>query len=190
MRTTWLASASVLVLLVAFRLISAAGFLPNFSPLPAIFLCSLIFLKGRTAWILPLLAWLVSDPFVSLIQKSPVLGYHHLAIFTGLATVAGIGVFLRRRPTPLVALGGSLAASLLFYAVSNTFSFATDPIYSKTLEGFVQAQWTGPVGFGPTWLFLRNLALGNFLFTGLFVAVLYPFQLRNRSMVQGSVQHS
>ena len=46
-------------------------------------------------------------------------------------------------------------------------SFATLPLYPKSFEGFVQAQWTGPAGFGPTWVFLRNAMAANVLFTAL-----------------------
>lgn len=170
MRSTWILPTLLVALLVIFRAITAGDFLPNFSPLPALFLCSLIFLRGAKAWLLPVAAWAITDPIVSALQGAPALGWHHLGIALGLAASVGLGLFLRRRPSAPVVLVGSLAAAVLFYLMANTVSFVVDPLYPKTLTGFVQAQWTGPVGFGPTWVFLRNLAAGNLAFTALFLA--------------------
>ena len=67
-------------------------------------------------------------------------------------------------------------AALAFYFLTNCISFVTLPNYPKTLEGFVQAQWTGPVGYGPTWLFLRNALAANLAFTGLFLVAMRPLR--------------
>ncbi len=183
MRTTWLASVLLVGLLVVFRVISATGFMPNFSPLPAVFLCGLIFFRGRSAWLLPVGAWLVTDPLVSLLQGYPVLGVHHIGILAGLAGPIALGLFLRSRPSTAAVLGGSLLAAAAFYFVSNCVSFAADPLYPKTAIGFLQAQWTGPQGFAPTWVFFRNLAAANLLFTAVFVAALRPLALPASSSV-------
>ncbi len=170
MRRSWIAAALLVALLVVFRLISASGYLPNFSPLPALLLCSLVFFRGAKAWLLPLGAWAITDPLVSLVQGYPLVGGHHLGIALGLVGAIALGYWLRRHTGTMAMLGGSLTAAVLFYFVSNTVSFLFDPLYAKNAVGFVQAQWTGPEGFGPTWLFLRNLAVANLLFTGIFLA--------------------
>jgi len=137
------------VLLVVFRLLGAAfpDHLPNFQPLPALLLCSLVFLDGRIRWMLPIGVWLISDPLVSLIQGYPVLGWHHLAMLPAIAAVIVVAYWLRRKPGNLQLLVGSTAAALAFYFLANTVSFLVLPLYTKTMEGFVQAQWTGPAGF-------------------------------------------
>lgn len=170
MRHSWIAAALLVALLVVFRLISASGYLPNFSPLPALLLCSLVFLRGAKAWLLPLGAWAITDPMVSLVQGYPMVGGHHAGIAIGLVGAVALGFWLRRHPGTPAMLGGSLAAAGLFYFFSNTVAFLFDPLYAKNAVGFIQAQWTGPEGFGPTWLFLRNLAVANLLFTGIFLA--------------------
>jgi hypothetical protein len=73
------------------------------------------------------------------------------------------------------ALSGSAAAALLFYFVTNTISFWGLPeFYERTWVGFYQAQWSGPVGLGPTWVFLRNAVAANLLFTTFFLLALRP----------------
>jgi hypothetical protein len=164
------AAALMVVLLIAFRLLGAVGDLPNFSPLPALLLCSVVFLPGRRAWLLPLGAWALTDPLVSLLQGHAPLGSHHASLLLGLAATFALATLLRKKPATWPMLGGAVAAALVFYLLTNTVSFLADPLYPKTATGFIQAQWTGPAGFGPTWLFLRNAVAANLLFTALFLA--------------------
>lgn len=166
------------VLLVGIRLLGAAfpEQLPNFQPLPALLLCSLVFLDGRIRWMLPVGVWLLSDPLVSVIQGSPIFGWHHLALIPGLFAIIGLAIWLRRKPGTVRLLAGSAVAALAFYFLTNTLSFVALPLYPKTMEGFVQAQWTGPFGFAPTWLFLRNALFSNLLFTGLVLAAGYRLE--------------
>lgn len=171
MRASWISIAVLVALLIAFRCLGAAfsDELPNFSPLPALFLCCLACFRGSKAWLVPLGAWILTDPIVSLLQGYPVLGWHHLGVAVGLAAAAGLGFALRGKYSTAGLLGGSLLAAVAFYFLTNTLAFTVSPLYPKTLEGFLQAQWTGPAGYGPTWIFLRNLAGANLLFTGLFL---------------------
>lgn len=180
MRSHWIPSLVIVGLIIAFRCLSAAGsmsdsyanYFANFSPLPALFLCSIVFLRGKKAWLLPIGAWLITDPVVSLLQGYGFLGWHHLSIALGLAGAAAIGLLLRKSPSNLAVMGGALGSALLFYFTTNMVSFIGDPLYPKTMAGFIQAQWTGPEAAGyslPTWVFLRNLTAANLLFTGLFL---------------------
>lgn len=160
------------VIVVVFRLMGAMfpETLPNFQPLPALLLCAVFFMKGPRRWILPLAVWVVTDPFVSLLQGYPLIGWHHLGLFLGIGVTLLIARGLGAQPGAAKLLGGTAAAAVAFYLVSNCVSFLTLPLYPKTLEGFVQAQWTGPAGWGPTWAFLRNALASNLLFTALVLA--------------------
>src|SRR5690606_26518282 len=113
--------------------------------------------------------WLLTDPVTSLLQGYSVIGWHHLAVVTGIAATLAISVLVRRRPSAGSALVGAATAAIIFYFLTNLIAFATDPLYPKSFLGFVQAQWSGPVGLGPTWIFLRNLLAANVLFTALFL---------------------
>jgi hypothetical protein len=165
-------------LVVAFRLLGAAfpDTIPNFSPLAALLLCSLVFLKGTWRWALPLGVWVVTDPLVSAFQGYPVVGWHWAALPLGIAATVAIAVPLRRNPRALPMLAGAAGAALAFYFLTNAVSFLALPLYPKSPLGFVQAEWTGPVGFGPTWVFLRNALTSNLLFTGLALLAHRGFQ--------------
>lgn len=172
MRHPWIAGLFLLVLLIAFRVLGAAFTeqLPNFNPLPAVFLCSVIFFRGAKAWMIPLVAWMLSNPLATLIQ-----GYNPLeapgAEITALLTVIGIGLValpLRSKATPVTMIGASIAGALLFHFVTGVGAWLTYPLYEKSLSGLYASLWTGPVGAVlPSWVFLRNLAAANVLFTGI-----------------------
>lgn len=178
MRRIPLSLTILAALLVVFRLLSAAmpETMPNLQPLPALLLCSLVCLDGRSRWLLPLGVWLITDPLVSLLQGSPAFGWHHLALLAGLGATVALAAPLRRRRSAAWLLGGSLAAAVLFYFLTNTVSFLSLPLYQKNLAGFIEAQWSGPAGFGPTWVFLRNSLAANLLFAGLFVLARRPWR--------------
>lgn len=174
MQRPWIPALVLLVLLVAFRCLGAtfSAQFPNFQPLPALFLCSVVFLRGTKAWMLPVIAWLISNPLASMLQ-----GYNPfnsgggvLVAFLTLLLTGALALPLRRSPSPALVLGGGVLAAVLFHVITNTAVWFTDPLYAKTAEGLKQALWTGrPIDAGPTWIFLRNLVAGNLVFTALFL---------------------
>lgn len=174
MQRPWIPALVLLVLLVAFRCLGAAFSheIPNFQPLPALFLCSIVFLRGTKAWMLPVAAWLVSNPLASMLQGYNPLnsGGGVLVAFLALLLTGALALPLRRSPSPALVLGGGVLAAVLFHVVTNTAVWLSDPTYLKSAEGLKQALWTGrPIDPGPTWIFLRNLVAGNLVFTGLFL---------------------
>jgi hypothetical protein len=68
-------------------------------------------------------------------------------------------------------LPGSIAASLIFYVVTNSVSWIYDPGYAKNFAGWLQALTTGLPAYSatPTWMFFRNSLLSDLFFTCLFV---------------------
>ncbi|QJE96608.1 DUF6580 family putative transport protein [Luteolibacter luteus] len=174
MQRPWIPALVLLVLLVAFRALGAMFpmELPNFQPLAALFLCSIVFLRGTKAWALPVVAWLISNPIASLLQGyNPFTpgGGTSVAFLTLLATGA-MALPLRKVASPAVMLVGGLVAALFFHLVTNTAVWLADPTYAKSGEGLWQALWSGrPTDVLPTWIFLRNLAAANLLFTALFL---------------------
>ena len=175
MRSSWITGLILLVLLVAFRCLGAAfsNELPSFSPLPAFFLCSVVFFRGKQAWLLPLAAWLLSNPIATIIQ-----GYNPIEqwapVLTAFLTLLALGFMalpLRKHATVPTLLGAGLVAALLFHLVTGVAAWISYPLYAKTLAGLFQSIWSGPTGAEiPSWAFLRNLAAANLLFTGLFLA--------------------
>jgi hypothetical protein len=164
----------LLVLLVAFRCIGAAFSheLPNFQPLPALFLCSIVCLRGTKAWALPVAAWLISNPLASVLQ-----GYNPfesgggvLVAFLALLLTGAMALPLRKSPSPALLLGGGVVAALVFHLLTNTAVWLADPTYPRSAEGLWQSLWSGrPIDLMPSWIFLRNLTAANLLFTALFL---------------------
>ena len=168
MRHTWPVALVMLLLLIGFRLMSAAGEWMNFSPLPAVFLCSIVFLRGTQAWVLPIAAWLLSNPIASLLQGSNPLTDTG-AVITAFLTLVAIGALalpLRKHPKVLPMLGAGIAAAILFHVVTGIAAWLSYPLYPKNLVGLEQSLWSGPINSPvPSWVFLRNMICSNFLFT-------------------------
>ena len=174
MQRPWIPALVLVVLLVGFRALGAAFShdLPNFQPLPALFLCSIVFLRGTKAWALPVAAWLISNPIASALQGyAPFEAWGGVVVaFLALLATGALALPLRKVPSPALMLAGGLVAGVLFHLVTNTAAWIADPTYAKSLEGLWQALWSGrPADPMPTWIFLRNLAAANLLFTALFL---------------------
>lgn len=155
-------------LVVAFRLLGAAlpANQPNFQPLAALFFCGALLAPGWRGFAIPLAIWAITYPFAIGPVANPAIFATTLGAF---AATFGLGKLLSQRGyTALIA--GSLAAAVLFHLITNTAAWLGDPMYAKNLNGLWQSLWTGPAGSPlPSWLFLRNFAAANLLFTILFV---------------------
>ncbi|MEK7954097.1 DUF6580 family putative transport protein [Luteolibacter soli] len=173
MQRPWIPALVLLALLIAFRCLGAAFSheMPNFQPLPALFLCSIVFLRGTKAWALPVAAWLVSNPLASLLQGYSPFAHGGVTVaFLALLLTGVMALPLRKSPSPALVLGGGVLAALLFHLLTNTAVWLADPGYAKTAESLWQALWSGrPTDPMPTWIFLRNLVVANTVFTALFL---------------------
>jgi hypothetical protein len=121
-------------------------------------------------------------------------GYNPLAdgpVFaTTLAAFAAVFLLGRKftaAPASAVLLG-TLASSVVFHLLTNTAAWLGSPLYPNTLGGFWQSVWTGPAGSTlPSWVFLRNLAAANLLFTGVILLARHTFPA---ALPQGSATAS
>jgi hypothetical protein len=147
-------------------------FLANFTPLVALSLVLGIFLKRPAA-----IAWVVAVPVISdvilaVVKKTTltwaVAGYVAIPAVIYIA-LAFVGPALRRHFSWQKCLGGVFAATVAFYLLANTYSFAMDASYAKTAAGWLQAQTLGVPGYPPAYLFLVKSLLGNLTFAGLFL---------------------
>jgi hypothetical protein len=167
----------LIVAAVAYRIVtglaitSGATWLSNFAPLAAIALCGAAYFPKRYKFTVPMMALLISDVVLNMRYGfslfSPFVASHYL----GFALVGGLGLFLQNRASLKTLLPASVAASLIFYVVTNTISWAFDPGYVKNFAGLLQALTVGLSAYSatPTWMFFRNSILSDLLFTGLFV---------------------
>jgi hypothetical protein len=167
-RDIWLPVA----LMVAFALTRLPGALPlNFSAAYALAFCAGVYLPGRMAWWLPLGVLLVTDVGLNLFYYDvAAVSGRMLVNYVAFAGIIGLGHWFRGRKSWLALLSGGLLGALLFYFITNTASWVSDPGYAKTLAGWIQALTTGLPGYPPTVAFFRNTLLSGGLFTGLFAA--------------------
>lgn len=142
----------------------------NFAPMAALALCGGLYLPRPWSWVGPLLALLVSDAVLNLHYGVGLWTGSTLVASVAYLLIAGLGSFLSRQPSWGRWLAGSVAASLIFYLLTNTQAWWFLPGYDKSWTGWVQALTHGLPGFPPTWTFLRNSVISDLLFVALFVA--------------------
>ncbi len=147
-----------------------SSFLPNFSPLTAIALCGGVYLSRRLAFALPLAILFISDLILNAHYGAPLVSMEMLSRYIAFGCIAALGYALRGHARVLYVMGGAIAGSLGFYAVTNTASWLGSPAYAKTVSGWAQALTVGTPGYPPTWVFFQNTFVSDLLFTGLFLA--------------------
>ena len=146
--------------------------LSNFAPLAAIALCGAAYFPTKFKFTVPLGALFISDLFLNYVYAAPLIQSHMLSRYFALALVGLIGVALQNRASLKTLLPASLIGSTIFYLITNTFSWLSDPGYVKNLGGLIQALMVGLPQYSatPTWMFFRNSILSDLFFTLLFVA--------------------
>ena len=149
---------------------SGASWLSNFTPLAAIALCSAAYFPNKYKFSVPLLTLFISDAIINFRYGAPLLDPQILVRYAALALVGGIGLLLRNRVSLKSLLPASIFGSTMFYVVTNTFSWLSDPGYAKDFSGLIQSLTVGLPQYSatPTWMFFRNSLVSDLVFTGLF----------------------
>ena len=149
----------------------AATWLSNFAPLAAITLCCGAYLPRRYKFALPLSMLFVSDLILNTTYHAPPFDPQILCRYLALALIGLIGFALRKSVSWKTMLPASVAGSVIFYGITNVFSWLTDPGYVKNFAGLIQALTVGLPQYGatPSWMFFRNSLISDLLFTLLFV---------------------
>jgi hypothetical protein len=154
-----------------FMIHSGATWLSNFAPLAAIALCCAAYFPPKLKFSLPLSTLFLSDLVLNYHYGASLLDAHVVCRYLALTIIGGIGVLLQNRASLKTLLPASLGASVVFYAVTNAFSWLSDPGYMKNFAGLWQALTVGLPQYSatPTWMFFRNSLLSDLFFTFLFV---------------------
>lgn len=144
-------------------------FPPDFSAVYALAFCAGVYFRGAMAWWLPLAVMAATDVglnifyyHVSAVRWDMLFNY---AVYAGLI---GMGKWTGKSAPFWKLLFGGILGALLFYLLTNTFSWLIYPGYPKTIAGWIQALFTGMPGYPPSWEFFRNTLLSGGLFTALF----------------------
>ena len=143
----------------------------NFSVAYAFAFCAGVYFPGASKWWLPLTVMLATDLALNIF-------YYHVAPFSSdlamnyaiYAVIIGLGRWFGPRAGFLKLILGGLLGAVIFYLVTNTLSWFTDPYYAKTIGGWIQALTIGHRDIHPsTWEFFRNTFWSTGLFTAFFV---------------------
>jgi hypothetical protein len=150
---------------------SGATWLSNFTPLAAIALCSAVYFPNKYKFSVPLITLFVSDAVINWRYGAPLLDLQILVRYVALAGVGFVGVLLQNRASLKTLVPASIAVSTFFYVFTNTFSWLSDPGYTKNFAGLVQAMTTGLPAYSatPSWMFFRHSLVSDLLFTVLFI---------------------
>lgn len=125
---------------------------PNFTPLAAMALFGgAQFSEKRLALGVPLAALLLSDLVLGFYPGWP-------AVYVSFAAIVGIGMGLHTRRAVLPVAGAALAASVLFFVVSNFGTWAAGVLYPRTWDGLTTC-------FVAAVPFFRNTLLGDLFYT-------------------------
>src|SRR5437762_10644235 len=122
---------------------SGASWLSNFTPLAAIALCSAAYFPKKYKFSVPLVTLFISDVIINLRYGEPLLDPQILVRYGALALVGCLGLLLQTRASLKTLLPASVVASTMFYIITNTFSWLSDPGYAKNLTGLLQSLPTG-----------------------------------------------
>lgn len=128
---------------------------PNFTPVAAIALFGGAHLGKRwLAFFVPLAALFISDLF---------LGFHGLMlpVYIGFALVVLLGTLMRNHIRIPVVIGGSLAASTLFFLITNLAVWLGSPFYAQNLQGLLSCY----IAAIP---FFHSSILGDLFYSGVF----------------------
>jgi len=149
---------------------SGTTWLSEFAPGSAMALCCAAYFPAKYKFSVPLGALFVSDVVLNYHYGASLFDAQILCRYIALALICVIGLALSKRASLKTLLPASIVASLVFYFLTNVFSWWSDPGYAKNFAGLVQALTVGLPAYSatPTWMFFRNSLLSNLFFTLLF----------------------
>jgi hypothetical protein len=159
----------VIVMIITGAMMRLIPHWPNFTPIAAIALSGGAFVKRKDlAFLIPVAAMLLSDL---------IIGFHStmLPVYLSFIAIVAFGFVLKRRLTVVNTLSASLAASVLFYLVTNFASWNSGLMpYPMNASGLIQSYIAGLP-------FLFNGVLGDLFYTSVLFGAAYL--VTNRQVV-------
>src|ERR1043165_4757594 len=99
--------------------ISGSAWLSNCAPLAAIALCAAAYFPAKYKFTVPMIALLISDVVLNMKYGAPLFSPFVASHYVGFALVGGLGFLLQNRASLKTLLPASVAASVIFYVVTN-----------------------------------------------------------------------
>ena len=141
---------SLIILAVISRLFPHPA---NFTPLAAVALFCGVYLPRKWGWILPMVIMIATDAIIGFYQWQVMA-----SVYLSFLTAVGIGWYIRRGKSIGSVVVGSLAASILFFFVTNAAVWAWGGLYPPTAAGFLTSYLMGIP-------FFKNTLLGDLFYT-------------------------
>jgi hypothetical protein len=150
---------------------SGTTWLLEFAPGSAMALCCAAYFPAKYKFAIPLGFLFISDAILNYFYGASLVDSQIVCRYFALALICCIGIALENRASLKTLLPASILASVVFYLLTNVFSWLSDPGYAKTFAGLIQALTVGLPQYSatPTWMFFRNALVSNIFFTLLFV---------------------
>ncbi len=145
-------------------------FPPNFSAFYGLAFCAGAFFPRHVKWWLPLGTLVATDIALDVYYQS--FSAMQLINYVAYALIILLGTRFNNRSRFLGLLAGGILGAILFYLITNTASWLSNPEYTKDLAGWIIALTKGTNGYPTTLEFFRNTLMSGGLFTGLFAGAL------------------
>ena len=145
--------------------------MPNFAPITAMALFGGAYLGKRYAFIIPILAMLLSDYLLLYVSPfgSPIFNFSHIypltalfhialpAVYTSFIISGSVGLWLKNHKTPVTVIAASAICSLQFFLITNAAVWMGG-MYGRSLLGL----WESYIAGIP---FLQGTLFGDFFYT-------------------------
>jgi hypothetical protein len=142
----------------------------NFSVFYGLAFCAGAFFPGTSKWWLPLGTLVVTDIALDFYYQS--FSVMQLVNYAAYAGIIWFGTRFNHRSRFVSLLAGGILGAILFYLLTNTASWISNPEYTKDLAGWLKALTKGTDGYPPTIEFFRNTLMSGGIFTGLFAGAM------------------
>lgn len=171
-KTTHIIFLTLLVFVAVFsRLWSLA---PNFTAIAAVALFAGAHFRSKLlAFVIPLLAMLLSDLLLIMNENNQIKGFHNtmIPVYAAFALSVGIGLLISNKRKPHYIAAGSVSASVLFFLITNFAVWMTGMMYPMDLSGLLMC-------YASAVPFFQNTLAGDLFFTALLFGGYYLAQLR------------
>jgi hypothetical protein len=167
--------------IVVFSVILVAALLrllphwPNFTPIAAMALfAGTYFDRKQFAFAIPIAAMFISDLVIGLHANMP-------AVYMSFAITVLIGIAIRKKVNVGSVVLASFSSAVIFFLITNFFSWIASPFYPQTAAGLVQCYIAGLMFFQDSTYglsFFMNDLLGTTFFSAAFYGAFYLVQMR------------
>lgn len=129
---------------------------PNFAPIGAMALFGGAYMNKKQAFVLPILAMILSDFFIGFDSLSM-----RLTVYGSFLLMVSIGLWLKNHLNAKNVIFSSLGASILFFVTTNFAVWVFGSMYPHTLGGLTESYFFALP-------FFRNTLAGDLFYSGAF----------------------